>query len=89
MIKCWEYEPDDRPSFKELHNSISGYVKMIAGYLDMSFCPTEGEERNTAKEKEEEEEEEEAMFEQGRVIQAYPPSLKKSRFEDGEMSTEL
>ena len=92
MIKCWEYEPEDRPSFEELHKSISSYVKRIAGYLDMSFYPTEEEGRNTTKEAEEEDEEvgeEEAMFGQGRVIQAYPPSLRKSHFGDGEKSTEL
>lgn len=87
MIKCWQYEPEDRPSFEELHRSISSYTKRIAGYLDMSFHSTEGE--GTEESEGLQGEEEDAMPEQGRVIQVYPPSLKKSRFSDGGNGTEL
>ena len=39
MMKCWEMKPENRPSFKELHLSISKYIERIAGYLEMGFNP--------------------------------------------------
>ena len=39
MKKCWEMEPDNRPSFKELHTVTSQYIEQIAGYLDLGFNP--------------------------------------------------
>ena len=39
MKKCWEMEPDNRPSFKELYTTTSQYIEQIAGYLDLGFNP--------------------------------------------------
>ena len=39
MRKCWDMEPDKRPSFKELHTITSKYIEQIAGYLDLGFNP--------------------------------------------------
>ena len=36
MLKCWNSDPDERPSFSTLMNSISGFAEMTAGYLDVS-----------------------------------------------------
>ena len=92
MIKCWEYEPGKRPSFKELQRSTSNYIKSIAGYLEMSFYTTEGIERNTTEEREDREEkggEDNTKSELERVVEVYPPPLNVSQFGDGEEVTEL
>ena len=39
MTKCWEVDPQNRPSFKELHSNISKYIERIAGYLELGFNP--------------------------------------------------
>ena len=63
MMKCWEMVPEDRPSFKELHENTSKYVEHIAGYLEMGFNPFAGMgftlkgEVNSSVNKEEEEQE--------------------------------
>jgi len=89
MMKCWEYEPGKRPSFKELQRSTSNYIKSIAGYLEMSFYTTEGKERNILsteeREDREEEEEDNTITELERVVEAYPPFLNVSHFGDGEL----
>lgn len=36
MLKCWNSDPIERPSFSALVNSISGFAEMTAGYLDVS-----------------------------------------------------
>ena len=36
MFKCWNSDPNERPSFSALANSISGFAEMTAGYLDVS-----------------------------------------------------
>ena len=54
MTKCWEHEPRNRPSFKELQRSTSSCIEKIAGYLEMNFYYTG---RKTTKEKEDREEE--------------------------------
>ena len=36
MLKCWNSDPNERPSFSTLANSISGFAEMTAGYLDVS-----------------------------------------------------
>ena len=89
MIKCWEFEPQNRPSFQELHKNTSSYAKKIAGYLDMSYNPFEGAGGNELQRKEEEKEEEEAkgMPDPGIAIQVYPPSLEMLHFGNGENTT--
>ena len=72
MIKCWEFKPEDRPSFQELHGNMSSYSEKIAGYLDMSN-PFMGSERSTMYD-----EVEEDMPDPGIPIQVYPPSLESS-----------
>ena len=51
MKKCWEMEPDKRPSFKELHTLTSNYIEQIAGYLDLGFNPFAGDTSRNVKEK--------------------------------------
>ena len=36
MLKCWNSDPNERPSFSALVNSISGFAEKTAGYLDVS-----------------------------------------------------
>ena len=36
MVKCWNSDPKERPSFSALVNSISGFAEKTAGYLDVS-----------------------------------------------------
>ena len=36
MFKCWNSDPNERPSFSALVNSISGFAEKTAGYLDVS-----------------------------------------------------
>ena len=36
MLKCWNSDPNERPSFSSLVNSISGFAEKTAGYLDVS-----------------------------------------------------
>ena len=59
MIKCWDFEPENRPSFQELHKNTSSYIARIAGYLEVTYNPFEGAGGNTLQGEEEEEEEEE------------------------------
>ena len=72
MIKCWEFEAENRPSFQELHKNMSRYSERIAGYLDMSSPFTRSEWSTTYGEVEED------MPDPGIPIQVYPPSLKTS-----------
>ena len=36
MLKCWNSDPNERPSFSALVNSIAGFAEKTAGYLDVS-----------------------------------------------------
>ena len=36
MLKCWDPDPEDRPSFTMIASTISKALQIIAGYLDMS-----------------------------------------------------
>ena len=86
MIKCWEFEPENRPSFQELYKNTSSYSERIAGYLEVTYNPFEGAGGSTVqgKEEEEEEEEEKGVPDPGIAIQVYPPSLKMLHFGNGE-----
>ena len=42
MKKCWEMEPEKRPTFSELYANITKYIERIAGYLDLGFNPFPG-----------------------------------------------
>ena len=49
MLKCWNSDPKERPSFSVLVNSISGFAEMTAGYLDVSnYNPFEAANITTA-----------------------------------------
>ena len=37
MLHCWEYKPENRPTFKQLHSKTVSYIERIAGYLEMNF----------------------------------------------------
>ena len=39
MKKCWEKNPENRPTFKELYTDISIYIEHIAGYLQLGYNP--------------------------------------------------
>ena len=71
MGQCWQMEPRDRPTFKEICSTLSKFIECEAGYLQFGFNPfTDGGEggggeveggeegrRNNEDEKEEEEKE--------------------------------
>ena len=40
MLKCWKIDPNERPSFSTLVNSISGFAEITAGYSDVSITTT-------------------------------------------------
>ena len=48
MLKCWNSDPIERPSFSTLVKFISGFAEKTAGYLDVSnYNPFEvGEEHS-------------------------------------------
>ena len=37
MMRCWMTAPEDRPTFKELHVTVSNYIEHLAGYLQLGF----------------------------------------------------
>ncbi|CAI8031474.1 Deleted in malignant brain tumors 1 protein, partial [Geodia barretti] len=71
MGQCWQMEPRDRPTFKEICSTLSKFIECEAGYLQFGFSPfTDGGEggggeveggeegrRNNEDEKEEKEKE--------------------------------
>ena len=36
MIKCWDSDPEDRPSFAKIGSTISNALQTMKGYLDVS-----------------------------------------------------
>ena len=89
MVKCWEFEPENRPSFQELCKSTSSYIERIAGYQEMSINPFKGAADTVVKEEEEIGEKEDDIADPGIAIHVYPPSFKKSHFGSAEESTHL
>ena len=64
MMQCWYPEPNDRPTFQELSGSLSKYIEAIAGYLEITYNPFNGNQfGETEVEVEQREEEEEDMSE--------------------------
>ena len=40
MLKCWDSDPEDRPSFTKIRSNISKALQSMSGYLDMSAADT-------------------------------------------------
>ena len=40
MLKCWDSDPEDRPSFTKISSTISKDLQIMSGYLDMSAADT-------------------------------------------------
>ena len=72
MLQCWEYRPEDRPSFKSVHGKISKYVEGIAGYLEVNFDLFK---KRSTSAMQVEEEKEKDMSDSDVEIPVYPPSL--------------
>ena len=39
MGQCWQMEPRDRPTFKEICSTLSKFIECEAGYLQFGFNP--------------------------------------------------
>lgn len=39
MRKCWDHEPEGRPSFSNLVSAICEILEPLAGYLDFKLLP--------------------------------------------------
>ncbi len=37
LLQCWRKDPEERPSFKDLVQSLSTMLEQIAGYMDLSI----------------------------------------------------
>ena len=37
MVKCWALNPEDRPSFKQLRESMDELLQTAAGYLELKM----------------------------------------------------
>ena len=42
MNQCWQLAPEERPTFKELHLTISAYIEQEACYLQLGLNPFVG-----------------------------------------------
>ena len=40
MLKCWDSDPEDRPSFAIIGSNISKDLQIMEGYLDLSTADT-------------------------------------------------
>ena len=40
MLKCWDSDPEDRPSFTKIGSTISKALQTMEGYLYMSAAGT-------------------------------------------------
>ena len=41
MLKCWDSDPEDRPSFTKIGSTISRALGTMSGYLDISLVSDE------------------------------------------------
>ena len=41
MLKCWDSDPVDRPSFTKIGSTISRALETMSGYLDISLVSDE------------------------------------------------
>ena len=41
MERCWEMEPENRPTFEKIYNDITAYLERESGYLEMSLTTVE------------------------------------------------
>ena len=46
MIRCWEFEPDGRPSFTSLVDTLSWYLEAMADYMDLGSSTSKSLEGN-------------------------------------------
>ena len=46
MIRCWEFEPDGRPSFASLVDTLSWYLEAMADYMDLGSSTSKSLEGN-------------------------------------------
>ena len=70
MSKCWAFQPEDRPSFSDIHANISNYLEGIAGYLEVGFNPFDGTFITPENGK--------SLSDPEMPIETYPPSLENS-----------
>ena len=40
MLRCWDSDPEDRPSFTKIAHTISKSLQMMSDYLDLSLLAT-------------------------------------------------
>ena len=38
MISCWKCNPDERPTFSDLVQSVEYIMKPLANYIDFTAC---------------------------------------------------
>ena len=37
MVKCWAFDPEDRPTFEKLSTTLEKLLHMAAGYLELNM----------------------------------------------------
>ena len=81
MIKCWQYEKEDRPMFTEIYTDTSSYIEGFSDYLEMKCNPFNGLRRgqggSSANQDRAAEQEDEPLPGPGAAVQLHSPSLQK------------